>query len=317
MEIARDQDADAEDRAAAQKGIAEILRWLWDAAVSDILSALGFVDPLPEADSDASATRRLWWCPVGGLAFLPLHAAGHHQDLTGDDPGVRANPRTAFDRVVSSYTPTLQSLAFARSHVPDPALRGTVAIAVTDAEGMPLPSADAEAAAIEATLPAVRVLTEPTRDEVIAALPDYLTAHFACHGVAFADPGASRLILADHQDRPLTVADLQGLRLSAGLAYLSACETSLSSVELVDEAVHLTGAFHLAGYRHVIGTLWPIGTFASQRLAADFYRRLAPDQAEPLALDGTARALHSALRALRSKFPGVPSAWAAHVHIGP
>lgn len=312
--VVGDQDADPAARIQAQTEIHDVLRWMWGAIAQDVLNALGYGDRLPE---DLTQARRMWWCPVGVVGFMPLHAAGHHEDLNDADRQVRANPRTVLDRVVSSYAPTLQSLAFARTRAPDPELHGSVVVAVPDAPGMPLPSAEDEASAVEEALRDVQVLTDPSRDDVVEILPNYLTAHFACHGLAAADPAASRLILSDHLEKPLTVADLNGLRLASGLAYLSACETSISSLSLVDEAVHLTGAFHLAGYRHVVGTLWPIGEFASRRLAAEFYTRLAPDRAEPIDLGTTAYALHSAVCQLRSDFPNAPSAWAAHLHTGP
>ncbi|MYX40196.1 hypothetical protein GTW59_03695, partial [Streptomyces sp. SID89] len=47
---------------------------------------------------------RLWWSPGGALAALPLHAAGHHDGR-----------RSVLDRVVSSYTPTVRALAYARA----------------------------------------------------------------------------------------------------------------------------------------------------------------------------------------------------------
>ncbi|MEV0248046.1 CHAT domain-containing protein [Nocardia sp. NPDC050712] len=104
-------------------------------------------------------------------------------------------------------------------------------------------------------------------------------------------------------------------RLDTELAYLSACETSISSDALVDEAVHLSGALHLAGYRQVIGTLWPIGEFASQRMAVDFYYGIARDNA--IDVTDAAFALHTATVSFRDEFPSTFSAWAAHLHIGP
>jgi len=44
------------------------------------------------------------------MAFLPLHAAGHHHDIANGS----AHPRTVLDRVISSYTATVRALAYAR-----------------------------------------------------------------------------------------------------------------------------------------------------------------------------------------------------------
>lgn len=308
-----DSNRDPAGRTAAQNQIAAILHWLWDGAVADILNALGWNDRLP----DGAAPRRLWWCPVDLLGMLPWHAAGHHEDIVGEDTTRRDNPRTALDRIVSSYIPTLQSLGFARRRTPDFGTVEVAAIAVTDAEDMPLPGALVEAETVAGIWPGAQLLSEPTRAEVEQTLRECRIVHFSCHGIATAVPADSLLLLADHRDQPLTVAYLNSLRLAGGLAFLSACETSASSSQLIDEAVHLTGAFHLAGYRHVVGTLWPIGEVSSRLLAGDFHRRLAATVGEQPDLAGTAVALHAASRVLRNRFPNVPSAWAAHVHVGP
>jgi hypothetical protein len=59
-----------------------LLEWLRTAVTGPVLDAVG---PVP----------RMWWCPTGLLAFLPLHAALR--------PG---SGECALDFVVSSYTPT-------------------------------------------------------------------------------------------------------------------------------------------------------------------------------------------------------------------
>ncbi|KAJ7748283.1 hypothetical protein DFH07DRAFT_775743 [Mycena maculata] len=46
---------------------------------------------------------RIWWCPTGPLAFLPIHAAG----LYGKD---QAFGSTLSDFLISSYTPSLTAL---------------------------------------------------------------------------------------------------------------------------------------------------------------------------------------------------------------
>src|SRR5262249_46306364 len=128
-----------------------------------------------------------------------------------------------------------------------------VAVAMPHTPGQPdLPGAHLEVAQLARRFPGrVRVLTGPdaTRDTVLAALRGAGQAHFACHGSAeMANPSASRLLLADHLTRPLTVLDVARLRLDdAELAFLSACETARPGTRLTDEAIHLTSAFQLAG----------------------------------------------------------------------
>ncbi|MGW4380126.1 CHAT domain-containing protein [Kitasatospora sp. NPDC004531] len=311
---ATDRDRPLMARRAAQFEILDLLGWLWDAVAEPVLTALGVTG----APADGAPFPRIWWCPVGVMCYLPVHAAGHHRDLTSDDPLLAGAPRTVLDRAVSSYTPTARALTYARSHQPPPLERALI-VAVPDAPGArPLPGAAAEADAVHALLPGALRPEHPLRADVLAALPGHPLAHFSCHGLADArDPGSSRLILHDHRSAPLTVADIGALRLTGSLAFLSACDTSATSPQLADEAVHLTGAFHLAGYRNVIGTLWPVDDATAADLAVDFYAHLTSDGAAAPDTAASARALHRAVRALREYFPLAPTHWAAHTHTGP
>lgn len=277
----------------AQQEIGAILAWLWDTVVDPVLTHLGHTAPPPAG----AAWPRVWWCPVGVLAFLPLHAAGH-----------------ALDRVVSSYTPT----ARARTTEPAAATPGaTVIVPVPDLPGAALPGVTEETAAIGALVPAARVLANPTHDTVLAALPGHHVAHFACHGRADrADPARSHLVLADHATAPLTVSEIGALRLSAGLAYLSACATSVTAPRLADESLHITGAFHLAGYHNVVGTLWSIDDAVAAEFAAEFYRRLTDGGTVAPRTGRSATALHEVTRHLRDHYPDEPALWAAYTHTG-
>ncbi|MET8897091.1 CHAT domain-containing protein [Streptomyces albogriseolus] len=313
-----DPSADPAARRTAQEEVLDVLAWLWDTAAGPVLTALGYTaTPAP-----GQAWPRLWWCPVGGLTHLPLHAAGHHRDLLGpDDAPHRRSPRTVPDRVISSYTATVRGLLHARAARTERAGRAasavrTAVVTVPEApEAGPLPGATAEAELIARLIPGATVLTEPTRATVIGTLQDHGIVHFACHHrPARIDPWQGTLLLPDHRTDPLTVSDVSALRLEGGLAYLSACSTMVT--RLADEALHLSGAFQLAGYPHVVGTLWPVGDRPAQQLAADFYGRLTRDGRHPPDLRGSAAALHHAVRALRSKYPRTPTMWAAHTHTG-
>lgn len=308
-----DRDMEPEAGPTDQRELLEILAWLWDAVAEPVLAALGHTAP----PADGEAWPRIWWCPVGEMGYLPLQAAGHHRDLVDADAAVRSAPRTVLDRVVSSYTPTVRALAYARSHRPI-AADATLVVAVPDApDTARLPGVAAEADAIRTLIPSATRPDHPTRAEVLAALPSHPVVHLACHGLAdWNDPGASRLVLHDHRTSPLTVADVTALHLTGGLAYLSACSTSSTSRRLADEAVHLTGAFHLAGYQNVIGTLWPVNDHAATRIATDFYARITQDGTASPDTAASAVALHHAIRALRAELPGSPAHWAAHTHTG-
>jgi hypothetical protein len=316
---------------AAHRELQEILGWLWDTTTGPILDALG--EGVVPAGAEAGGEPRLWWCPVGVMARLPLHAAGHHDEAgrgdearLGDDggPGV-PGPRTVLDRVVSSYTSTIRALGFvhrsARHDQPAPAAGAALIVAMPTTPGAkPLERVEDEVDRLRDLLPGALVLreAEATHDAVVEVLPAHSVAHFACHGVSdMDDPGASRLLLQDHASRPLTVRAMSRDKLiDGGLAYLSACSTTDTSLRLVDEAVHVTAAFQFAGYRHVIGTYWPVEDDAATRVAVEFYSQLTDEGRRPPESAHAARALHAAIRGLRADFPSVPTRWTAHLHMG-
>ncbi|MFI6963964.1 CHAT domain-containing protein [Streptomyces sp. NPDC050255] len=306
-----DQEIAPRARVEAQQEILAVLAWLWDTVAEPVLTELGHTT----AHQPGEPWPRLWWCPVGILAFFPLHAAGHHTDDLHREGG----PRTVLDRVVSSYTTTVRALADARTRRSGPSSSpSTLVVAAANAPGTPpLPGVRVETAAITSLIPDARLLATPTRDTVLSTLPSHGIAHFSCHGEAdWTDPARSHLVLTDHATAPLTIADITALDLTAELAYLSACDTSRTAPRLADESLHITGAFHLAGYRHVIGTLWPVDDRTAAQLGTDFYAHLTDNGTAPPQTDLSALALHLATTRLRSRYPHVPSLWAAHTHTG-
>jgi hypothetical protein len=319
-----DQAATFDTRRSAQADIREVLAWLWNVAAEPVLDALGLSTP-PED----GRWPRVWWATSGTLAMLPLQAAGHH-----DRPG-----QAVLDRVVSSFTPTIRALRYARRQ--DCTMRSepgrSLIVAMPTTPGAaPLLAASEEAALARNHLPSARLLAAPdttstkstpgcetpTCDLVLALLPESAFAHFACHGVHdAADPTRSRLLLADHATSPLTVERLVRVHLPyARLAYLAACRTAFQEdLQLLDEAIHLAAAFQLAGFPHVVGTLWEISDSLAPTLAADFYAYLGSGLRTG-AVDPTraADALHHAVRAIRGRkeYRNLPSLWAVVLHMG-
>jgi CHAT domain-containing protein len=289
-----------------------VLGWLWDVLAGPVLDRLNLTD----APADGALWPRLWWCTSGLLSFLPVHAAGRHD--TTFDP----HPGTLLDRVISSYTPTIRALTHARRTGPAGASSRVrlgdgrlVAVAMPQTPGASdLPGALAEASALQARFPGqvdLLVGGQATQRAVLNQLPEGRWAHFACHGTAeIANPSTSRLLLHDHQTRPLSVLDVAGLRLAdTELAYLSACETARPGGRLTDEAIHLASAFQLAGYQHVIATLWPIGDRHAVDIANDMYTALATT-------GDVAAAVHTTARRWRRRWPRTPAVWASHIHTG-
>jgi len=262
------------DPLATPEGIPNVLAWLWDTVTGPVLEFLG----ISVAPAGGAPLPRIWWAPGGLLGRLPVHAAGYHAD-----PPTPAR-RAVIDRAVFSYTPTVRALLHARGRrgrarvgaaaatgtaVTGPALHSSLIVAMPETPGLPgaaLPDALGEAAAVAQLLPDPLILAEPGRDAgpatrgeprtpsatpptkplVLAELARRQIAHFACHGVFdHADPAASRLLLHDHREDPLSVAALAAVDLShVWLAFLSACDTALgmSDAQLLDESMHLASA---------------------------------------------------------------------------
>ncbi|WP_018350670.1 CHAT domain-containing protein [Longispora albida] len=269
--------------AGRQATVTNLLSWLWDTIVQPVLATV--------------PGGRMWWCPAGLLAFLPLHAAGDGTE-------------SAFDRVVPSYTPTLRALIHARRTRATPPQGRPLIVAMPQTPGLPpLPGALREATTLISYLPEARLLLGPdaTTDAVRDALGTAPVVHFACHGSQqLGAPGHGSLHL---HDGPLTVREAARSRWPGELAFLSACESFVGGVGLADEGLTVAGALQLSGYRHVIGTMWTILDSIAPEVAAHVYSSVDRD--------GPATALHAAIQAVRAARPDEPLTWAPFVHLGP
>ncbi|OAH10160.1 CHAT domain-containing protein [Streptomyces jeddahensis] len=298
-ELALDTDRSPSERVLAEHELRSGLALLWDAVVGPVLNA---VRDLPRSGADDPAgPPRLWWCPTGFLAYFPLHMAEHPEE------------GSAFDLVTSSYTPTVHALGRSRPWRASAGNRPLV-VAVPHAPGVPdLPGADEEAAVLVGMLPGTRLLRgqAATRKRLMAELQNHDIIHIASHAGYDADRQyEGHLVLHDGR---LHVSDIATARAGqGGLAFLSACGTARSRLDVPDESLNLLSAFQLAGYSHLVGSLWPVTDQASVRLAEAFYQYLTTHQST-----GAAHALHHAVSQLRARHPDRPSLWASHVHIGP
>jgi len=327
LNAATSPEMSSRTRRDAQAVLSGVLEWLWDSAAEPVLRALGYHAP----PTSGTEWPRVWWAPGGLLGLLPIQAAGYHAH-----PSTGTARRTVMDRVISSYTPTVRALRYAREQATGAAAPGQgliVAIPVTPGIPGRLHHVPAEASMVSRRLPGAVILAEPgtlggnppppsagmpTKATVLAHLPGSQIAHFACHGASDpADPSKSLLLLRDHATNPFTVASLAAIKLgSAELAYLSACRTAFASTTgLLDEAINLTSAFQLAGFPHVVGTLWEIDDAVALTVADTFYSGLRTAQGAPDP-SRAAHALHHAVRAIRDDIPATPSQWAAYLHAG-
>ena len=281
--------------ADAGDAVHEVLSWLWDHAAAPVLDALG---------PAAAGRPRLWWCPTGLLAFLPLHAAGHHRGSGGD---------TVLDRVVPSYTPLVRTL-LRRSDSGRPVPEDPLVVAMPRTPGWPdLPGAVREEEQLRELFPRMRALVgeAATKHAVLSALKSAPWVHFACHARA-AGSGLSRSAHLLLHDGELSLREVFEMRLpDAELAFLAACDTARGSAPLANESLHVAGAFQLAGYRHVIGSLWPVPDHAAAALTHRTYDTLRTHEGGP------ARAVRETALWARENLPNAPWLWAAHCHFGP
>ena len=305
----------------ATRAVLDVLVWLWDVIAEPVLTALGHIS----AYEAGSPWPRVWWCPIGPLAVLPIHAAGHYPR-----PGEAADDSSCSvpDRVISSYTPTLAALIRARQPAQAAPIR-QLTVGIPAAPGQPpLPAVPAELKVLADCFPAGtdnHQLTgaEASHASVLAAIADHSWIHLACHASQrHADPASSGFALWDGM---LTITDLAAQPTQRrDLAFLSACQTAAGSVRHLDEAIHLAAAMQFLGYRQVIATMWTIADLPAPRVASAFYAALRPaaqpgsdpDPSRKPDPGRAAEALHHAIGALRQEYPASPLLWAPYIHLG-
>jgi CHAT domain-containing protein len=287
-----------------------VLRWTWDNIVEPVLAALELTGP-----ASPGQETHLWWCATGLTAFLPLHAAGdYRRDRV---------PHGALDLVVSSYTPTLRTLAQLRQRKPDRQTvpHGPLIVAMPKTPDMAeLESTEEEAENLAARFTTHQRVTgcAATKDAVMTAMPQHLWSHFACHGSQnLLRPDEAALHL---HDGPLAITEITKLQLPAlELAYLSACETNRGSTAVPDEAITLASALHIAGYQNVIATLWQVSGLTAVDIARHVYNQITIGRDGTVQIDASnaASALRKAVLAVRDD-SGLPAIyWAPYIHSGP
>jgi hypothetical protein len=319
-----------EARETDRHAVFDVLAWCWEAIAQPVLTALGFTETPQGRVED---WPRVWWCPTGPAAGLPLHAAGRHPRTTfqyrrmGDEAAVAD---TVAGRVISSYTPTLNALVHARSRSASGQVR-QLAVGMPDApsyapNASPLPAVRSEFQVLASHLPEPGHATHllgpaATHEAVMTVLPSHSWLHLSCHGLQHRDASLSAFLL---DDQPLTLADLARLDLrETGLAYLAACQTASGDPGLPDEALHLAGAMHMIGFRHVLAAMWSIFDPVAPAIADMIYAYLShadPDHPSPADRPEAARtpyALHHAVKHLRQAYPDQPLLWAPYIHLGP
>ncbi|KAJ7676200.1 CHAT domain-containing protein, partial [Mycena rosella] len=290
---------------SANSVFAGILEILWDSLVLPILDVLHL--------ERSSSPPRLWWCPTGPFAFLPIHAAGIYQ---------KGSTNCVADYIISSYTPTITALLNPPSQ-PAPTFKMTAVIQPDAPNCLPLPGAERELEKIAERVPKqwLTVLGDTSPATVSTALHHLHNSsivHFACHGIQnLQQPLNSGLALADGYLKVSQI--MQGpegehpsdIKKHMSLAFLSACETAKGDKTTPDEAMHLAATLLFAGFRGVVATMWAMDDRDGPKIADTFYQHLFencdPTANPPICPDLTegAKALHLAVAKLREE-PDIP-----------
>ncbi|QRW10351.1 CHAT domain protein [Ceratobasidium sp. AG-Ba] len=156
--------------------------------------------------------------------------------------------------------------------------------------------------------------SKATYASVLDGMHDHSWVHLACHASQdLNDPTSSAFYL---YDKPLDMAAIcQYPFKSAGLAFLSACQTATGVEELSEEALHLAAGMLMSGYPSVIATMWSVRDQDAPIIAEKVYARLI-DGGSP-STQHAARALHDAVAFLREMVgEDNVEAWAPYIHIG-
>ncbi|KAE8168526.1 CHAT domain-containing protein [Aspergillus tamarii] len=292
-----------------------ILNWLWETAVQPVLTKLGLY-----SNSPPGPLSRVWWVASGYMGLLPLHAAGD---------GITST----MDYVISSYTPTLQVLKFSRER--DSLLNYNselrmLLITAPDKPGRGGLDTETEIKSIQKSFRrsiSYTLLNNPSNEDVLRELSEHHLIHFSCHGYSNAtDPSESGLEIAyaagSRSGSLLTVRNISTIdHAKAQIAYLSACSTAEnSSDELLDEVIHIAGAFQLIGFPHVLGTLWEVSDRAAVEVSRLFYEALGNRMSKDSPSHGNiASTLHEALwtyrKSKKAREKDVLS-WAPFIYMG-
>jgi CHAT domain-containing protein len=121
--------------------------------------------------------------------------------------------------------------------------------------------------------------TQANRQAVLDSIAHHTVLHFSTHGVAeWFTPLQSKLKLSDGY---LTLDELLNQQLpGARLAVLSACETGIPGMVLLDEIISLPAGFMQAGVAGVVASLWSVADVSTAMLMARFYELWRKDNLE-------------------------------------
>ena len=251
---------------------------LWRAPLRELYPEL--IAPL-EASGRLAGRTRLTIVPHGDLHYLPFAA------LLDD-----VSRRFLVERYELAVTPSAAVWLALDARRPGHATSGLVAFAPRP-DALPASRREVEAIArLQVSGGVVLIGRAATKDAFRREAPNARVLHLATYGILNkANPLFSFVELAPSpgDDGRLEVHDVFGLRLTADLVVLSACQTALGSgaqndVPAGDDWVGLARAFLHAGTLRVVASLWSVQDRATSLLMERFYREYAGGAASATAL---------------------------------
>jgi CHAT domain-containing protein len=157
---------------------------------------------------------------------------------------------------------------------------------------------------------------DSAKEDLLKVIPleNYQIVHFACHGLIDEKfPFRSALVLDFNgdleEDGFLLVREIYGLRLSADMVVLSACQTGRGKLENIEGVLGLPRIFFYCGAKSVVSSLWNINDRSTAKFMSYFYKSLSKGE------DKTEALRRAKLKMLKSKYSH-PYYWAAFVLYG-
>jgi len=283
----------------------------------EVLSAL-LLEPLREFLPKEPASL-VTFVPQGELFLVPFAA------LPFGAPG-----QTLLDHHTLTLTPSIEllQLAYERGRaiadegkgeillVGNPSMPGYQSRPDRSAESLsPLPGAEAEARHLATILKTEPLIGAAATEAAVAGrMEDARLLHFATHGLLEAESSYNQSLLSslafapsEGEDGFLTAKEVSRMKLKAGLAVLSACDTGRGAIT-GDGVVGLSRGFLTAGVATLVVSLWPVNDAATAVLMGRYYESIEAGAAK-------AEALREAMLHAKSRFPE-SAMWAPFVHYG-
>ncbi len=276
--------------------------------------------------ADLEGAERLYIAPHGPLHAVPFAALWNGERYLVESCEVSVVPSGSFLRQRGSTERAGERAAPIQSRaLSSPGRKPAAAVVGISDDRTPQIRREVELVAERLSADAVLTNEAATVARVGEAMSRADLVHLACHGhFSAANPMGSGLKLAD---RWMTVRDIAGLSLHAGLVTLSGCETGRSVIGTGDELLGLVRAFLAAGAESVLVSLWIVHDESAAELMTTFYDLMhtidrgrndlgAPAAKEPRRTGGSLAAiLRDAQRRTMERNPH-PVHWAPFILVG-